>query len=71
MKSHLMTDRHSGYVVVLANDVREDDAEPIMAAIRMIKGVVDVRPVVGDNISTIAQARAEHLIKQKVLDALK
>ena len=30
-----MTDRHAGYVVVLAEDIREDDAESTLTALRM------------------------------------
>lgn len=43
-----MTARHAGYVVVLAQDLREDDAEQTVAAIKQIKGVLDVRPVAAD-----------------------
>ena len=43
-----MTDRHAGYVVTLQRPVREDDAETILTAIRMIKGVIAVDPV-GDD----------------------
>lgn len=39
-----MTMRFSGFLVTLADDVREDDAEHIINAMRMIKGVRDVRP---------------------------
>jgi hypothetical protein len=35
-----MTDRHAGYVVVLERDIREDDAEVILSAIGMVKGVL-------------------------------
>jgi len=42
-----MTDRHAGYLVVLDRDIREDDAEEgVLNAIRMIKGVVSVEPVI-------------------------
>lgn len=40
-----MTTRFSGFQVTLKADVREDDAEAIINAIRMIKGVADVRPI--------------------------
>lgn len=43
-----MTERHSGYVVVLRNDIREDDAERVIDAIQMIKGVLTVKPVTSD-----------------------
>lgn len=40
-----MTKRHSGYIVVLEEVLREDDAEETLKAIRMIKGVLAVSPV--------------------------
>ncbi len=43
-----MTDRHIAYTVLLKEPVREDDAEAIIAAIGMIKGVHKVTPVVRD-----------------------
>ena len=43
-----MTKRHIGYVVVLEEVLREDDAQEIINAIRMIKGVVGVQPVEKD-----------------------
>ena len=41
-----MTDRHAGYVVVLDADMREDDAQVVIGAISMIKGVQEVTPVI-------------------------
>jgi hypothetical protein len=41
-----MTNRHSGYVVVLTDDIREDDAEAVITALKMIKGVLSVQPIV-------------------------
>ena len=35
-----MTDRHCGYIITLENDIREDDAEATINALRMIKGVL-------------------------------
>lgn len=43
-----MTDRHSGYVVTLAEDIREDDAQAVIAALGMVRGVLSVEPVVAD-----------------------
>ena len=39
-----MTDRVKGFNVTLESDVRIDDIETIMNAIKMIKGIVDVEP---------------------------
>lgn len=41
-----MTDRYSGFVVVLSNDTRDDDAQAIQTALRMVQGVARVEPVV-------------------------
>jgi hypothetical protein len=43
-----MTDRITAYLVVLDEPTREDDAEATLAAIRQIKGVLTVEPVVRD-----------------------
>jgi hypothetical protein len=64
-----VTDRHCGYVVALDHDVREDDAAVIIAAIKMIKGVVDVRPVVGDHFEmTIERMRLRREIYAEIRD---
>ena len=55
-----MTDRHAAYLVVLADDLREDDAEEsVLAALRMIKGVVGVTPVVANYPQAIARERRD------------
>ena len=41
-----MTDRIKGFVVTLDKDIRIDDVQPIMDAIKMVKGVIDVSPSV-------------------------
>lgn len=66
-----MTDRLASVVVVFENDIREDDAQPIIEAIKHLRGVLDVRPeIVGaDHVVAKAQARGEiAVLLQKVLD---
>lgn len=41
-----MTERVKGFIVVLDKDIRIDDAENTINAIRMIKGVTSVEPSV-------------------------
>lgn len=65
-----MTDRHAGYVVTLAEDVREDDAEAIITALRMTKGVASVRPIVSDFALQIAEDRARREMRAKVVEFL-
>ena len=43
-----MTDRITAYLVTLDEPTREDDAEITLAAIRQIKGVLTVKPVVSE-----------------------
>jgi len=40
-----MTDRLKGFVVTLETDVREDDAQEVISAIGLLKGVLRVDPV--------------------------
>lgn len=61
-----MTDRHSGYLVTLEADVREDDAERIRDALGMVKGVLTVEPVLADIGTQIAQQRAEQTIRVQI-----
>lgn len=55
-----MTDRHAGYLVVLADDIREDDAEEsVLIALQMIRGVISVTPVIADYGQVIARKRRD------------
>jgi len=66
-----MTDRINAYLVVLEHDLRDDDADVVMQAIGIIRGVLEVRPHKADAESVIAraQARGELLVRiQKAMD---
>lgn len=65
-----MTDRFAGFVVTLEQDLREDDAAVTVAAIRQIRGVMNVEPVLIKAEIHIANARAQREIETKILDAL-
>ena len=54
-----MTDRYNAFIVVLKENIRSDDAESVINAIRHIKGVIDVVP----NVADVASAVAEHRIR--------
>lgn len=64
-----MTERHAGYVVTLGEDVRVDDAEAIITALSMVKGVIMVQPVTGDTTLQMATARARVELQAKVIAA--
>jgi len=65
-----MTDRYHALTVVLDRDIREDDAEPILAAIQMIKGVQSVTPHVADLGEHVARERIRIEIGQKIWNIL-
>jgi hypothetical protein len=54
-----MSDRHAGYLVTLAEDVKDEDAQAIIAALGMVKGVLKVRPVVANPMTYIGRDRAD------------
>jgi hypothetical protein len=66
-----MTDRHAGYLVVLAEDIREDCAEPILTALRMISGVASVTPVPADYEQVIARTRRDDLWREALQNLLR
>ena len=66
-----MTTRHGGYVVVLENDIREDNAEAVINALKMTKGVVTVQPINGgETIGEIIATSRVNIAWQERLIAL-
>ncbi len=66
-----MTDRIKGLTVLLEPDKRDDDAEYIINAIRMIKGVVSVKSHIADMNHYFAVETARRELTQKLWEALK
>jgi hypothetical protein len=54
-----MATMHSGYVVTLEADLREEDAEQTLNALRIVKGVASVTPVEGRQVSAHRDEAAE------------
>ena len=61
-----MTDRYNMLTVVLAKDIREDDAAALINAIRMLKGVLAVEPHVADPQDFLAELRAREHLRAKL-----
>ena len=61
-----MTDRIKGLSVSLTHDIRDDDCECIINAIKMIKGVSNVKP----HISNINDWMARQHIKEELRDKI-
>ena len=65
-----MTDRYASVLVTLEHDMREDDAEQLLAAIRMLRGVLDVTPAVSDSHLWVAENRARQRLIQQLWEVL-
>lgn len=66
-----MTDRYNKLVVVLDKDIRSDDAEPLMNAIRQMRGVLSVEGNVVTSSDHVATVRVKHELTQKVFEFIK
>lgn len=56
-----VTDRYEGFIVALDKDIREDDAEQVINAIKMVRGVLAVEPLVaGVAEGFVVRARADN-----------
>lgn len=66
-----MTDRFFALTVTLEHDVRDDDAAPLIAAIKQLRGVLDVEPHVADITSAMAESRAIMEVQNRLLEALR
>lgn len=65
-----MTDRHAAYIVTLDEDIRKDDAEAIINALRMVKHIIAVEPVVADFALGIAERRASNEWRKRIYNML-
>lgn len=63
-----MTDRLNGVWVAFDRDIRTDDAEMVINAIRCIRGVCAVEPNVTEVSDYLARARVREELGTKVLD---
>jgi hypothetical protein len=66
-----MTDRVNSFLVVLKEDIREDDADGVINAIRHINGVIRVVPQPSDSFTeVIASERLKLDLHEKIMEAL-
>jgi len=65
-----MTDRFYALTVLLEKDIRSDDAEPLIEAIKMIKCVQDVKPHISDAETWMAEERARRELGEKIWNVL-
>ena len=65
-----MSDRYNYLTVVLETDLKDEDAEPLIQAIKQLRGVLSVTPNVRDGMSFFAQERVRHELTQKLWQVL-
>lgn len=65
-----MTDRIKGFIVTLNDDVRDDDVEPILTALQMVRCVADVSPLVANIDDHMARSRVRSEVQRKIYDAI-
>jgi hypothetical protein len=66
-----MTDRIHAFTVVLDKDIREDDVQPILDAIKCIKCVASVTPIVANFEDHMARERVRQEWAMKFLEFYK
>lgn len=65
-----MTDRHTAYVVILEDDIREDDAQWTINALKMVRGVATVQPIVKTVDHILAIEHAKYDLGRRILAAV-
>jgi hypothetical protein len=63
-----MSTRLKGLTIALEGDIREDDAENIILAIKQIRGILDVTPIEADSNDWINRSRIKSELQKKLWD---
>lgn len=65
-----MSDRVKALTVVLERDYRDDDLEDIVKAVSMVKGVLEVAPVLANPSDFIQRTRLRAELSEKLFNVL-
>lgn len=66
-----MTDRIKGFWVALERDIRDDDVQPIIDAVRQLRGVLAVEANVASPADWINRQRVRRELEERLWAALK
>jgi inosine-uridine nucleoside N-ribohydrolase len=66
-----MTDRYSSLTVVLEKDIREDDAQALVAAIHQLRGVLTVEGNVANLSEFVIEQRVRQEFREKLWEVLR
>jgi hypothetical protein len=61
-----MTDRYNSLTVVLEKNIRSDDAEVLIEAIKCLRGVLSVKPRVNEITDHVAYERVRRELGEKL-----
>ena len=61
-----MTDRYNYLIVALERNIRSDDCQPLIDAIKMLHGVLDVTPRTEDPSGYTTEMRVREEMRKKV-----
>jgi hypothetical protein len=61
-----MSDRYNSLTVILEHDLKDEDAEPLIEAIKQFRGVLSVTPTVSDMLAHFAEERARNELREKL-----
>lgn len=65
-----MTTRYKSFIVSLEHDIRDDDADAIINALKMVKGVLRVEPQEATAGDLTIQYREKSELRKKLFDFL-
>lgn len=65
-----MTDRLKGVLITFDRDIRDDDAEAILTALKMVKGVMTVKPYIAGSEDYMMYHRGYQDCRTKILKDL-
>jgi hypothetical protein len=65
-----MSDRYNSLIVYLEKDLKDEDAEPLIEAIKQFRGVLGVQPNVSDMLTHLAEERARRELIDKLWKVL-
>jgi hypothetical protein len=66
-----MSDRYNSLIVFLEKDLKDEDAEPLIEAIKQFRGVLSVQPNVSNMLSILAEDRAKADLREKIWELLR
>ncbi len=66
-----MSERLKGVTVVFEDDIRDEDAQAIINAIQMVKGVLHVEPSLSTHDDFMARVRVKSEMAEKIFDVIK